>query len=215
MSSWIKQSHQIWHVRYGFKGTDVTMCAHLWHLGCDSFVSRGKVSLDVSVKVHVTHDHPLLRAQLCASYHVFSQHVTSHIRASVSQLCLTHVGFAWEHRVTQWAVTQYWISTSALSPHERGMCIWERIRYCPSENLEFCVSDNLKEPLMFPCVTSDGSKSPMTERDAQIKQVHETLSRSSPGGDCYSYASPTQRLIKCGTSAAAFLKGFSRLTHRA
>lgn len=63
--------------------------------------AAGKVRLHASVKVHVMHDHPLLRAEWCApppppALPVFSQHVTSHLcvcaRACVSQLCNTHVG---------------------------------------------------------------------------------------------------------------------------
>lgn len=47
----------------------------------------GKVRLHATVKVHVMHDHSLLQAEWCASYPLFSQHVTSHLCACV---CVSH-----------------------------------------------------------------------------------------------------------------------------
>lgn len=84
-----------------------------------------KVGLHASVRVHVVHDHFLLKAEWCASYPVFSQHVTSHLSvcvcvcfSAVSQPC----GLRVRTRVAQWMRTQRWMSTSALIPHDCGIC---------------------------------------------------------------------------------------------
>lgn len=57
----------------------------------ESPVSGEKVRLHASVKVHVMRDHPLLRAERCASSLVFSQYVTSHL-CGVSAVCNTRGG---------------------------------------------------------------------------------------------------------------------------
>lgn len=68
--------------------------------------------------------------------------------------------------------------------------------------------------LMFLCDASDGSKI-SDDREAQRKEVYETLHRRSPGGDCYSYTCiSNQRFIKCGMSAAALCTSTSALRTR-
>lgn len=100
--------------------------------------------LHASVKVHVSHDHSLLKAEWCASHSVLSHHVSSHLCLRVSQLCLTCVGFAWKHTVTQWMWTQCCMSTSAL--RECGMyeCACGSISIIPPHAPRASVSDETR-----------------------------------------------------------------------
>lgn len=89
----------------------------------ESPVSGEKVRLHASVKVHVMRDHPLLRAERCASSLVFSQYVTSHL-CGVSAVCNTRGG---SRRASEWVSvecgTQYCMWTWTLA------CIY--LKVCP------------------------------------------------------------------------------------
>lgn len=145
------------------------------------------------------HDQSFLQAECCASSPVFSQHVTSHLRVS-----------------------------AALQP--RGLCV----RRDPADadsmlhvhvNAEVCAGSNI-----LCIITSHTPQSPARdeprrrETKKRVSATHQaanlrgqrraTSGRRFPGGGSYSYICIcSSRLIKCGTSAAAFLNVCFDPTH--
>lgn len=111
------------------------------------------------MKVHVMRDHPLLRAERCASSLVFSQYVTSHL-CGVSAVCNTRGG---SRRASEW-VSECWVRDSILYVNVNiGMHLSESVSIMNPGNEAWVSQGNRRKRLVV--LGDEGRSRDVTRRD--------------------------------------------------